>query len=159
MILLILMGCGGHYFVFRAIQAHARKKINTQIERGDSHEELTFFNFTQTQFEQLKWIKPGKEFQYGNKLYDVVRIISREKHRKIICINDHFEKKLVDWNQKNNLWQKNITKLVKVYNYLANFNTGKWEFTCTLMSFRHKNLVTKPVFSIPSAPPPKHHMV
>lgn len=159
MILLILMDCGGQYFLFRFVQEHVRKEIRTRIRKGLHHEDMEVFTFSNNQYFNLKWIKPGKEFGLNGNLYDVVTVSVHQGHRHMTCINDTFEKKLVNWNLKNNPWQKHIVKLVKVSSYTSDIVQYKWEFPFTVMPYRSEQLITQSVFYIPSAPPPEYNTI
>lgn len=83
----------GFYPVYRAKQEGIQKEIKRKIRQGLPDDQLLEFSFANG--EQPHWIKPGKEFLKGDKMYDVARKVEKENQTVYLCLDDTDEKKLL----------------------------------------------------------------
>ncbi|MBL7941448.1 MAG: hypothetical protein JNM00_01695 [Flavobacteriales bacterium] len=120
MLILICISLLGYFPVFQVLRFRARQEIKFLIKSGIPDQDLRKFEFNSD--EQIEWIKEGKEFKYGNQLFDVVR--QEEKPGAIVywCLNDVQETKL--FAQLNALAKRNLedehTPLGNAYCLLMN---------------------------------------
>ena len=117
--LVFLFNLGGYYFWFGFRQYCIRKEIKQQIRNGLGEDELTVIIFEGKNGAGLDWIRPGKEFNFKGKMYDVVKSKVNNGKTFYFCINDKKEKKLIDQRSNEDKQRKETEKQVK--RVLSNF--------------------------------------
>lgn len=94
LVLSIFYQCAGYLLVYNTNFMLCKKEMKRKIKAGLSETELTYFTFSNRDFENLDW-QNQKEFRHHNTLYDVVKKINTENDSvKIACINDTQESTL-----------------------------------------------------------------
>ncbi len=127
--------------------------MKRKIKAGLSESELTYFTFSNIDFENLDW-QNHKEFRHHNTLYDVVKKFDTENDSvKIACINDTQESTLFanlnqyidsfsDIQKDGKPSTKILLKLLKIQaitnnsvsNNLYNFKTTDYISHCLLFT-------------------------
>ncbi|HLN52821.1 MAG TPA: hypothetical protein VK212_03875 [Lentimicrobium sp.] len=103
LLLIFLYNAGGYYLCFRYYQHVIRREMKHMVRKEVSSDQLTEIivpvSNTGEQGREyipgIVWIKPGKEFSYQNKMFDVVRSTIKGDKKHYLCINDKKEKKLL----------------------------------------------------------------
>ncbi len=110
-----LFNIGGYYLWFNYVKNNIQKEIRQEIRRGLSEKVLTLITVPVNDETGICWIKPGKEFTYRGKMYDVVKTSIFNNKKFYYCINDVKEKKL------NHDFSKNTESNQKARKLLGNF--------------------------------------
>ncbi len=92
LMILILMGTMGNHLSFSIQKNRISSEIKRAIKNGVPDEELHILHFQNGK--EPVWVKPGKEFRYGDHLYDVVRKETEDGSTVYHCIDDVQEKTL-----------------------------------------------------------------
>ncbi len=128
-----LFNAGGYYVWFSVLQYHMQRQIRHEIRQGLPDEALTCITITESHPAGISWIKPGKEFLYRGKMYDVVRIAKSGQQTHYYCINDVKEKQLIANYHRNQQQKKQASKRIKL-------NLKKQYFNQTSTYFHHNLL-------------------
>lgn len=108
LLLFFLYNAGGYYFCYKYYQSSIRREIKQRIRQGLSNDELTeiIVNDDGTvhaidnpnvsgKGESIQWTHAGKEFKYGDAMFDVVRSVVKSGKTHYFCINDTKDKRLL----------------------------------------------------------------
>jgi hypothetical protein len=152
----------GYYIYFNLAQDNIRREIRARIREGSKEKDLTVIEISGDSANEIRWIKPNKEFTYQGNMYDVVKIKQRNGRKAYYCINDTKENKLIaDFSRKCESNQK-ARKLVSSFsqNYvfqpesLFHINeTSNHDFTILSFDIRSKIkevCVPPPKYSFPA---------
>lgn len=131
-ILFFLWGVLGFFIHIEIKHTIIKKQIKTSLKQSVPEDELIYFEFKTSEFENLTWIKKN-EFKYGDGMFDIVSKKIAQGKVLLKCISDKKEKKLFkDLEQlvEEGVWKNNnsknsnscFVKLLKTPYYLPNFN-------------------------------------
>lgn len=120
---IFLLNMTGTYIVFKIEQTFIRKSIKHQIKAGIPEDELHEFVLSEKAYEELDWVRPHKEFRFGDEMFDIVRAETFGNTIYLHCVNDKEEALL--FAQLEEITQKKmeqesrtpnspITKVVKI---------------------------------------------
>jgi hypothetical protein len=118
LLLFFLFNIGGHYLWFSILKSNIQKEIRREIRQGLSEKDLTLIAVPFNDESGICWIKPGKEFTYRGKMYDVVKTRISDSRKFYYCIDDIKEKKLIDDFSKKNEPSQKARKLLGNYHYI-----------------------------------------
>jgi len=79
--------------------------------------ELEIITVPASKMSELRWTRPGKEFVYKNKMFDVVKKQEKNGTTSFFCLNDKKEERL--FANLDEYVRKNTTRNNKVKNILA----------------------------------------
>ncbi len=88
----------GFLIIKKEIHFNKTKSIIKTI----SKKKLSTFNFSKTEFKNLHWVKPDKEFILNNNFYDVVSTKKTNNNIEVICYKDIKDKQIAKILEKNN---------------------------------------------------------
>lgn len=111
-------------WMLKSVRTNARHKIKETVPE----ECLVHFSFKSS--EQPNWTRPGKEFEYKDMRYDIVRLVTNEDGWSCACISDEDEAMLfAGMNQLTHGDSKNQpdslpSKVMKViqFQFVGNFH-------------------------------------
>jgi len=86
-VVLFLASAGTALFYFPELGA-IRQDMQRQIEKKDKQIEFTF---SQNVYTRLNWTRPGKEFRYHGKMYDVASVKTAGEKVSVVCLFDKEE--------------------------------------------------------------------
>lgn len=154
---IFLFNIAGYYLWFAVQQKKIKEDVEQQIRKGLSSEDLSVVIVPLNGQNQLKWIKPAKEFRLNGEMYDVVRSKTNGQNKYYYCIIDNKEKKLIanfhrthtskkeaDKRNKNTLNDRFIPKNYFIINTNYPVNIDYQQLTIALVSN---------ILKIPSPPP------
>jgi hypothetical protein len=110
-LMLFLFNIGGYYLWFSIVKSNIQKEVRQEIRKGLSEKDLTLITVPVNDEKGICWIKPGKEFTYQGKMYDVVKSKISDNKRLYYCIDDIKEKKLIAGFSKMNETNQKARKL------------------------------------------------
>lgn len=92
LILVFLYNILGFYPVFLLKQSMVRAEIKNSIKNSLSNEQMKKFILSEKEYEELAWVRYGKEFELNGYFYDIVRVTSgKAGDLTLQCINDKQE--------------------------------------------------------------------
>lgn len=91
LLVIILVSTVGYFPVFKLEQWKIRTSMKHKIEAKIPLRLLHVIKFSD--YEEIKWIREGKEFMIGDRMYDIVRTDPKNS-LKFYCIDDIQETKL-----------------------------------------------------------------
>ena len=106
---------------FSIVKNNIQKEIRQEIRRGLSEKDLTIITVPVNDESGICWIKPGKEFTCGGKMYDVVKIKISGNSKTYYCIDDIKEKKLIAGFSKMNESNQKARKLLVTFQFIFVF--------------------------------------
>ena len=80
--------------MFRYFQNQARKEASMRIEKL-YEKDHSWIIFSQEEIKNAVWIKPGKEFKYKNKMYDIAKTGLKQGKKIYYCYLDKKESNLI----------------------------------------------------------------
>jgi hypothetical protein len=113
----------GVFIVFKIEQAYVRKSIKHQIKAGIPEGELHVFKLSNSEYEQLDWVRPDIEFRKDKEMFDIVRSEKLGDSIQLYCVNDKEETVLFaqldemiqkKMGQESNSPNSPISKVVKI---------------------------------------------
>jgi len=78
----------GFNIVFKIRQSKIRREIKHQIKEGIPGDKLREFTLSNAEYNQLNWVKQGKEFRKSEEMFDIVRSERFGDSIQIKCVND-----------------------------------------------------------------------
>ncbi len=90
----LLFNVFGYFALFSIEKNRIQKEVKTYIKEGIPKNKLKAFVFTPTEFENLQWTKPGKEFRLNGEMYDIIQIELNGENKIYWCYHDMAESKL-----------------------------------------------------------------
>ena len=114
LILVFLFNIGGYYLWFSVLQLRIQEEVIKEMKKGLKEEDLCLVIADLNSEQEIKWIKPGREFRYHGEMYDVVKIKIRNQKKYLYCINDVKEKLLINRFHKNHNQTKELEKKSKI---------------------------------------------
>ena len=103
---------------FGILKHNVQRQIRQEIRQGLSEKDLTIITVPVNDESGICWIKPGKEFTCGGKMYDVVKIKISGNTKSYYCIDDVKEKKLIAGFSKVNESNQKARKLLSNFHYI-----------------------------------------
>ena len=94
LLLAIIINVMGIYPVFKLLQYQTRKERKYAIKNSVPTNQLHVIVVSTANENELKWVRPGKEFIYKENMYDIVRVQKIGDSTRYLCINDKEEKQL-----------------------------------------------------------------
>lgn len=95
MAILFLMSTFGLLMVYQIQQIHVRKEVKQALKLGVDENELFTFHIPHdarmAKEQGFTWMRPQKEFKYGNGMYDVIRKTRGDSTTTFVCISDEKE--------------------------------------------------------------------
>jgi len=113
LLFLFLLNLGGYNLWYYCFQQIIQCEIKEQIRAGIKESELSLIITPIDNEKILRWIKPGKEFFYKGKMYDVVKVNVKDEKNYFYCINDTRENELIAHWMKDSRKRKETERLVK----------------------------------------------
>lgn len=86
-LLIMIAQSMGVYPVFVSARRQIQSEVKARIKSGIPEDELLSFSFDKLR-DEIVWMKPGKEFKWGQHLYDVIRWESVDGDSTLICFMD-----------------------------------------------------------------------
>lgn len=117
LLLLFAYTTGGYYFAFKILQLQVRSEIKEEMKNSLNESELEIITVPASKMSELRWTRPGKEFVYKNKMFDVVKKQEKNGTTSFFCLNDKKEERL--FANLDEYVRKNTTRNNKVKNILA----------------------------------------
>ena len=116
-LMLFLFNIGGYYIWFSYLKFTIQKDIRREIRSELPEKELTLISVPVNDESLLIWIKPGKEFTFGGKMYDVVKAKIVGDKKLYYCIDDVKEKKLLTAFSKVNEPCQKARRMLNNFHY------------------------------------------
>lgn len=113
-----LFNIGGYYLWFSYVKNNIQKEIRREIRQGLSEKDLTLISMPVNDESGICWIKPGKEFTFNGKMYDVVKITINNNRKFYYCIDDVKEKNLIAGFSKIPESNQKARKLLASFHYV-----------------------------------------
>jgi hypothetical protein len=113
-----LFNIGGYYLWFSYVKNNIQKEIRREIRLGLSEKDLTLISVPVNDESGICWIKPGKEFTFNGKMYDVVKITINNNRKIYYCIDDVKEKNLIAGFSKIPESNQKARKLLAGFHYI-----------------------------------------
>jgi hypothetical protein len=117
-LMFFLFNIGGYYLWFSFVKNSIQKEIRREIRQGLSEKDLTLISVPVKDEKEICWIKPGKEFTYRGKMYDVVKTRISDDMKFYYCIDDVKEKKLIAGFSKIPESNQKARKLIGSFHYI-----------------------------------------
>lgn len=135
-----------------------REDMEQQIRENPNESELNMLVVTNQEFDNLHWTRAHKEFEYKGDMYDVIQIKSSGNTKKIFCLNDAREKKLMAQYRAHQRTRKKSKQVLNKTEFSKYFPAEN-HFSITSVASEvvyseHPILVVSTTLS-PPAPPPK----
>jgi hypothetical protein len=118
LLMFFLFNIGGYFVWFNIMKNKIQKEIRQEIRQGLTEKDLTLISVPVNDESGICWIKPGKEFTFGDKMYDVVKIKIDGTRKLFYCIEDSKEKKLIDGFAKINSSSQKVRKLLTSFQFI-----------------------------------------
>lgn len=90
----LLFNVFGYFALFSLEKNRIQKEVKTRIKEGIPKTKLIAYVFTPTEFEDLHWTKPGKEFRLNGEMYDIIQVEIKGDSKIYWCYHDVAESKL-----------------------------------------------------------------
>jgi hypothetical protein len=164
---MLFINSGGFIIIYYQLLHSAKKEMLFSISEGTyKSEEVIKFKIPRGQYHNNKngflW-KTSKEFQYSNRLYDIITVSKEKDSLVLICINDKAEEKILKsfHNELNGLARGDInnsrvkTSLLNLVSQALTKNSFDLlvkPFEQKLFSFSAENILLSEI-EIPSPPP------
>lgn len=154
----------GWYSIFAICKWEIKKSIKSQVKKRIPNSKLTVIRISKASARRLNWIEQGKEFEYGHRMYDIVRMETYAGGINYYCIDDEEEKQLFRFLDKmvqdfmahskraNSLKTLEKTWLAVNSVPLEDFHSSKHN---GVSYTQYKHLFYKPVYLDIILPPPK----
>lgn len=76
----------GYYPVYWVKRNQVRSAIKKRIKNSIPENELHLIAFNSSN--DIQWTRPGKEFKLGDRMFDVVKDVSKDGEIRFKCVND-----------------------------------------------------------------------
>ncbi|MBL7891084.1 MAG: hypothetical protein JNL63_00530 [Bacteroidia bacterium] len=95
-LLLVFIGLHicGYYPIFKLLQYRIRQEVKAGLEKDIPESKLHFVSISDENPNEIKWVRPGKEFRYKGNMYDIVTIKKEKGITHYICVSDRDETRL-----------------------------------------------------------------
>ncbi len=152
----------GYYVPYYLIRSLIRSEMNKKTEKLRDEVLLEKISFKLSEASNhINWTRQGKEFEFKNEMYDIVKVEIKNNVVTYFCIQDKDEYELnqvLDSLIKNNITNNNKRKFAPVKE-LSKYNLDKYELLKLNQSFSVQNYFIKDFYiSIHrdiNLPPPK----
>ena len=95
-IILFLFNLFGYYLPYLLIRSSIKSEMKEKVKESLPDEFLVKFSFPNKDLKKIvHWEEEGKEFEYNNEMYDVVRILRMGDTTMLFCLKDKDEKSLM----------------------------------------------------------------
>lgn len=165
--LVLIFNTVGILVIFQVKQLRIRQEMKTLIKGDVAVDQLHRISFKRNEVDQIDWVRKGKEFRYGNLMFDIVRTVIDRNEIHFHCINDVeeralfkdleelVEQKMSDDSALGKMKGK-IAKLIKSFEViLSGYKLSSPDQVGDALRFTdHQNSLTT-MASQPPTPPPK----
>ena len=94
MALVLIFNTVGILVIFQVKQLRIRQEMKTLMKGDVAVDKLHQISFKRNEVDQIDWVRKGKEFRYGNLMFDIVRTVIDKNDIHFYCINDVEERAL-----------------------------------------------------------------
>ncbi len=128
-LLIFAFNITGMYIPFYLVRSFIRDEMNERAKEDIKAESLVKFTFSAKEIQEgFTWSRNGREFEFGNKMYDIVKTETSGDKVVYYCLRDNDETNLNNIfnvlvkkdNEKNTKGNINFTKVLSKFNLSTN---------------------------------------